>query len=421
MFIDEATIYVKGGAGGNGAVSFRREFGEPHGGPDGGRGGNGGSVILVARDEANTLIDFQFQRHYRGKNGTHGGGSRKSGAAGDDLLVSVPLGTLVYEGATGDLLADLTDPGTEFVAARGGRGGRGNRHFATAIRRTPRFAEKGDDGEEREVRLELKLLADVGLIGFPNAGKSTLISRISAARPKIADYPFTTLVPNLGTVRLDRGESLVVADIPGIIEGAHEGRGLGDQFLRHVERTSVLVHLLDMTMPADRDPVADFVQMNEELAKFSPVLAERPQLLAPNKLDVPDARECFEMLAAELKALGVPVYPISGVTGEGVPELIRAMAEQVRQHPRPAATEVPALPRRTEDPFEVRDDGPGVWRLSGGRVERVTARFNVENFEAARHLYQLFERMGVMDELRDRGAKDGDLLRIGEVEMAYLE
>lgn len=423
MFIDEAVIYVAGGDGGNGAVSFRRERGEPFGGPDGGRGGNGGHVILKAESGANTLIDFQFQRHYRAGRGAHGSGAQKHGANGRDRVVSVPPGTLVYDDETGELLADLATPGQTFVVARGGRGGRGNKHFATATRRAPKFAERGDAGEHRRLRLELKLLAEVGLIGFPNAGKSTLISRLSAARPKIAEYPFTTLVPHLGAVRLEQGESFVVADIPGLIEGAHEGRGLGDRFLRHVERTAILVHVLDLSMPEDRDPVSDFHRLNNELAKYSAELAGRPQLVVLNKLDLPDARACLDLYADKLEALGPPLFPISAVTGEGIPALVGAMAEAVRtrrrEHPSPSPS--PAAAPRRREPLMVSQVEPGVWRISGAGVEKMTARFDLENFEAVRHLHKLLERMGVMEELVTQGAKEGDRVRIGEVELTYLE
>ncbi|MFZ5439010.1 MAG: GTPase ObgE [Myxococcota bacterium] len=326
-FVDQVRIYVKAGDGGNGAVAFRREKYVDKGGPSGGDGGNGGSVIFEADPQLTTLLDFRFQQHHRAQSGQHGMGSDMNGKAGEDLVLKAPLGTLVIDEATGETLKDLSTPGERWVAAQGGRGGWGNMNFATSTRQTPRFAQDGTPGEEKTIVLELKLLADVGLLGFPNAGKSTFISRISRARPKVADYPFTTLVPNLGVVEYRDRKSFVVADIPGLIEGASEGHGLGHQFLRHVERCRVLVHLVDLSVGDEgRDPVQDFDTINRELEKYSVTLAEKPQLVVANKLDLPHAREALPAFAEAMKKRGVKVFELSGATGEGAQAVLDACA-----------------------------------------------------------------------------------------------
>ncbi len=324
-FVDQVRIYVKAGDGGNGAVAFRREKYVDKGGPSGGDGGNGGSVIFEADPQATTLLDFRFQQHHKARSGQHGMGSDMYGRAGEDLILKAPLGTLVIDEATGELLKDMSVPGEQWVVARGGSGGWGNMHFATSTRQTPRFAKDGTPGEERHLTLELKLLADVGLLGFPNAGKSTFISRISRARPKVADYPFTTLVPNLGVVEFRERKSFVMADIPGLIEGASEGHGLGLQFLRHVERCRVLVHLVDLSNGEEgRDPVKDFDTINRELGKYSAVLAEKPQLVVANKLDLPHAREALPKFVEAMAKRGVQVFELSGATGEGAQKVLDA-------------------------------------------------------------------------------------------------
>jgi GTP-binding protein len=327
-FVDEVRIFVKAGDGGNGAVSFRREKYIERGGPNGGDGGNGGSVIFVADPQLTTLLDYRYQQHHRAKGGEHGMGNDCNGRAAEDMVLRVPVGTLVKNHDTEELLVDLSEPGQTWVAAKGGRGGLGNMNFATSTRQTPRFAQDGTKGEECTLRLELKLLADVGLLGFPNAGKSTFISRVSRARPKIADYPFTTLVPNLGMVQYKDGLSFVMADIPGIIEGASEGIGLGHQFLRHVERCKVLIHLIDMgAVGEDRAPLRDFDVLNAELAKYSQELASKPQVVAANKLDLPDAQEKLGAFTEALRERGIRVYPVSCATGEGMQALMDSVAE----------------------------------------------------------------------------------------------
>ena len=327
MFVDEVDIHVTAGDGGRGCLSFRREKFVPRGGPDGGDGGGGGSVVIAAAATKNTLVDFRFHPEFNAARGAHGQGANKTGATGRNLTIEVPVGTLVFE-KQGDAiteLADLTREGQRVVVARGGRGGRGNARFVSSTNRAPRRTEPGEPGEERHLRLQLKLIADAGLVGFPNAGKSTLISRISAARPKIADYPFTTLVPNLGVVTMSGDRSFVVADVPGLIEGAHTGHGLGDRFLRHIERTKVLVHLVDVSGASGRDPVQDFDVILEELRQFDPEVAAKPQIVAATKIDALDDPSRVERLARHAAGLGFPVHRISGVTGEGVPALLEEM------------------------------------------------------------------------------------------------
>ena len=334
MFVDEVDIHVAAGDGGRGCLAFRREKFVPRGGPSGGDGGHGGSVFIVASPHTNTLINFRFHPEFTAKRGDHGQGSNRTGHTGADLELAVPIGTLVYE-KTGDprepyrLLADLAEEGQRVLVAHGGRGGMGNARFATSTNRAPRKVQPGEPGEIKDLRLELKLLADVGLVGFPNAGKSTLISRISAARPKIADYPFTTLTPNLGVVQLSGDRSFAVADVPGLIEGAHRGQGLGHRFLRHLERTKVLVHLVDVSSASGRDPVEDLDTVRRELELFQPSLAAKPQIVAANKMDAVDDQSRVTALARRASALGLPFFRISGVTGAGLPTLLEVMWQHV--------------------------------------------------------------------------------------------
>ncbi|HEY4188112.1 MAG TPA: GTPase ObgE [Polyangia bacterium] len=329
QFVDQAHIYVRGGNGGNGAVAFRREKFVPKGGPSGGDGGDGASVILRVDGGLSTLLDFRYKREYAAPSGDSGANKDRYGRGGEDLVLRVPPGTQVYDDDTEKLLADLREPGETFVAALGGKGGRGNIHFATSTDRAPRKSEPGLPGEERNLRLDLKLLADVGLLGFPNVGKSSLIARISAARPKIADYPFTTLVPNLGMVQLSNDRSFVVADIPGLIEGAHSGTGLGDRFLRHLERTRVLIHLLEVSTVPGRTPLRDYETLNRELALYDPELAARPQIVALNKMDLPDVKRRFKQLAAPFKRRGIEVVGISAATGAGLTDLLEQAWRQI--------------------------------------------------------------------------------------------
>jgi GTP-binding protein len=337
VFVDEAHIWVKAGDGGNGCLAFRREKYVPRGGPSGGDGGDGGDVIFEATSQENTLLRFRYDREFRAERGRHGEGSKRHGRSGEDTVLLVPTGTVVFDEETGQVLADLAEPGQRLVAAHGGRGGRGNAHFAKPWHRAPREFEHGKPGDERRLRLELKMLADVGLVGFPNAGKSTLISRISAARPKIADYPFTTLAPNLGVVSADGtpwGATFVVADLPGLIEGAHKGAGLGMRFLRHIERTRLLAHLVDVSEANPRDPVRDFEIILGELASFSAELAAKPMIVVATKLDAATSPEKLEKLRQFAAARHLPFHAISAATGEGIPELVRGIAQALAGLPR---------------------------------------------------------------------------------------
>jgi GTPase len=353
-FIDEVVIRVRGGDGGNGAIAFRREKYVPKGGPSGGDGGDGASVVLVVDGGLSTLLDFRYKSEFDAPAGSNGANKDRYGRAGEDVVLRVPPGTQVFEVATGAVIGDLKRDGERLVVAQGGRGGRGNIHFASSTDRAPRRAEPGTPGAERTIRLELKLLADVGLLGFPNVGKSSLIARISAARPKIADYPFTTLVPNLGSVRLSGDRSFVVADIPGLIEGAHAGAGLGDRFLRHLDRTRVLVHLLDATA-VGRTPLRDYEAMNRELALYDPELAARPQIVVLNKIDIPEVKRKLSRIAQPFKRRGLEVHPISAVTGEGVPALLEAVWRTL-----------PARGRGGQAQDQVQDEQASTNRQGGG-------------------------------------------------------
>jgi len=357
MFVDEVDIHVLAGSGGGGCLSFRREKFVPRGGPDGGDGGSGGSVYIVATPTKNTLVDFRFHPEFKARRGQHGQGSNRTGQTADDLEIGVPVGTLVFEkDPEGELhlLADLAEEGQRVLVAKGGRGGRGNARFVSSTNRAPRRTEPGEDGEEKLLRLQLKLIADVGLIGFPNAGKSTLISRISAARPKIADYPFTTLVPNLGVVTLSDDRSFVVADVPGLIKGAHEGHGLGHQFLRHIERTKVLVHLVDVSGASGRDPEEDFETILDELQRFSPAVAAKPQIVAANKMDAVDEPDRVKALERHVKKRKLPFLKISGASGQGVDVLLEAAwKEIVKGRMVPEATEGRLKADTTSDPTDL--------------------------------------------------------------------
>jgi GTP-binding protein len=423
QFIDEASITVEAGNGGDGIIAWRREKYVPKGGPAGGDGGRGGDVLLEATPNLGTLVDFRFKKIFSADSGKAGSTSNKSGKAGEALIIPVPVGTLVYrteidpEGNPGRerLFADLSEPGSRTLIAKGGRGGLGNQHFATAARQAPRFAEKGDRGERCLVRLELKLLADAGLIGLPNAGKSTLLSVVSAAKPKIADYPFTTLEPQLGVVRVDEESSFVLVDVPGLIEGASQGAGLGDRFLRHVERTRVLVHLMDGSKPP-AEVLADKATIEAELAAWNPALAAKPLLPVVTKLDLPDARATYEALRAELPGL----RGISAATNEGVADLVYAMWEAIRTAPIPdvAPAEPVTIDLRPDEPFEIRIED-GVFVVSGERVERLAQMTDFESDEALARFEQILAKMGVEKRLRELGVSDGDTVRIAGVEFDY--
>lgn len=419
MFVDQARIFVKGGDGGNGIVAFRREKYVPMGGPSGGDGGRGANVILVADEGLKTLMDFKYRRHFKAERGVHGQGKNMHGAWGQDLRVKVPVGTVIKDDESGEVLADLLLHGQEAVVAKGGRGGRGNARFSSAINKAPSFSENGEPGEEKWIRLELKLLADVGLVGFPNAGKSTLISRVSAARPKIADYPFTTLVPNLGVVMTRERDTFVLADIPGLIEGAHQGLGLGHEFLRHIERTRVILFILDAAQTEGRDIVEDYRILYRELELHNPDLLKRPQLIVANKMDIPDARDNARRLESEL---GKTVYCISAVTGQGVEELMEKTYALLQAAPQEIPRGEEPIVRRFEEelPFQI-DKVDGVFEVRGHRIEKLVAMTNFNSDEGLQRFQRTVIKMGLEEALKEQGIKEGDSVRIKDFEFEFTE
>ncbi len=424
MFIDLAEITVKAGDGGNGRVSFHREKYVPAGGPDGGDGGDGGNLIFQADQHLRTLADFRYRRSYKAERGEDGGQKRCFGKKGQDLVIRVPCGTLVKDKETGLILADITRDGQTEIIAKGGKGGKGNVHFATSTRQIPNFAKNGTPGEERTIILELKLLADVGLIGYPNVGKSTLLSAVSSARPKIANYHFTTLSPNLGVISMGEGESFVMADIPGLIEGAHEGIGLGHDFLRHVERTRILIHVIDIASLDGRDPIEDFHTINGELEKYNPELAKRPQIIAANKVDVLANPDVLKGFTGSMEQLGYRVFPISAATGTGVHELVNYVYEQVKSLPEPIVYE-PApkemlYKAETEEPFtvEVEDD---VYVVDGPWIRGILRGINFEDRESLQYFQRALRQKGVISALEEKGIREGDTVRVGEdTEFEYV-
>lgn len=424
MFYDYTKINVKAGDGGNGSSAFRREKYVPYGGPSGGDGGQGGSIILKADSGLRTLVDFRYQTHYKGDRGQHGQGSSMHGRSADDVYLRVPIGTLVKDPDTGRVLADLIHQDQEYLAAQGGKGGRGNRHFKTARNTAPTYAENGDKGQERWLVLELKLLADVSLVGFPNVGKSTIISQVSAARPKIADYHFTTLSPNLGLVKLEDGQSFVMADIPGLIEGAAEGAGLGHRFLRHTERTRIIIHVLDVAGSEGRDPYEDFLLINKELEKYSPKLIKRPMLIAANKMDITGADEKLEDFMK--KAEAYEVFPVSAATGQGLRELVyRAyeLLEETEEEVYLTETDedLVKLTRAEEEiPFYIEREGNNFF-VMGEEIDRIYNKIQFSSDEGMLRFINILEKMGVVDQLRKEGAKDGDNIIIKDVEFDFLD
>jgi len=419
VFIDRARLLVRGGDGGRGVISFRREAHVPRGGPDGGDGGKGGDIVLRVEGQLGTLSDFRFAREMAAEPGRPGAGRNSTGRSGADRIVRVPPGTLVIDRATGETVADLVAPGDELVVARGGTGGKGNARFATSTRRAPRIAEDGGKGERREIDLELKLLADVGLAGMPNAGKSTLLAALTSARPKIADYPFTTLVPNLGVARLEDRE-LVVADIPGLIEGASRGLGLGEEFLRHIERTRLLVHVVDASRP---DPLEDITTIETELASYGRGLMERPRLVALNKIDLPEAREAAPRIARALAERGIASVAVSAAARQGTDDLLRQIFAGCP--PREAAGAQPARERRIAFAGGARDwrvkrEG-AAFRIEGDRVERLASGIDWDSPDASAYFQRQLIRTGIEGELRALGAKEGDTVRIGSLEMEWSE
>lgn len=419
MFYDRAKIYIKSGDGGDGMISFRREKFVPFGGPDGGDGGKGGDVIFTVNPHLNSLIYFHRKVHFRAGNGQHGGKADRTGANGDSIRLEVPPGTIIRHAETGDLLADLTEPGQEVVLLTGGRGGRGNARFATSVNQAPRIAERGEPGEEMWLELELKLIADVGIVGKPNAGKSTLLSAISAAQPKIGDYPFTTLQPNLGVVRLDDGETMVVADIPGLIEGASEGVGLGHDFLRHIERTRVLIHLLDGAAP---EPLEDWALINQELAMYDVALEEKPQLVVLNKMDLPDAVAWEPLVAEEVTKHGYPFMAISAVTGQGVQAMLRRVKRMLDEAPPPLLREevLPLIVPDEADGFTIERERGG-WRVRGRQIERIAAMTYFEFDATLDRFQQILQRLGITQALEEAGVAVGDTVYIGDEVLEWGE
>ena len=423
MFTDYTKIIIKSGDGGNGAISFRREKYVAAGGPDGGDGGKGGDVYFVVDKDKNTLIDFRYNKKYKATNGENGSGAKCSGKSGEDIYIGVPIGTVLKDNETGKVIADLSEPGQKELVLKGGRGGRGNQHFATSTRQVPRFAEDGEPGQEKEVILELKLLADVGLLGFPNVGKSTFLSTVTSARPKIANYQFTTLEPNLGVVKSKDGTSFVIADIPGIIEGASQGVGLGLQFLRHIERTRLLLHLIDVSGSEGRNPVDDYNVINEELKNYSEKLANRKQIIVATKCDVLN-QELLEQLENLAKEKNMEFFKISSVTGEGIEKLLDYVSNLLKTLPKEELVE-----KDERIVYTLEDDKEGFtitreknkFIIKGETVERIIRRVNIEDNESLYYLHKKLRELGVEEELKKQGINEGDIVKIANYELEWYE
>lgn len=429
MFVDQVKIYVKAGNGGDGMVAFRREKFVPNGGPAGGDGGKGADVVFVVDEGLRTLVDFRFKRIFKAEHGEHGMSKSMHGRGAEDLVVKVPQGTIVKDIDTGEIIADLVAHGQRAVIAKAGRGGRGNKRFATPANPAPELSENGEPGQERNVQLELKVLADVGLVGFPSVGKSTLLSVVSAARPKIAAYHFTTIVPNLGMVDAGDGRSFVMADLPGLIEGASQGVGLGHQFLRHIERTRVIVHVIDMSGSEGRVPYEDYMAINNELEQYNLRLMERPQIIVANKMDMPDAEENLKEFKTKI-AEDIPVFPISAVTKMGLRELLLAIADKLETTPEFPLNEI--LEQEDEDTvlykyvaeepdFEITREPDGTFVLSGAKIERLFTMTNFERDASISRFARQLRAMGVDEALRKRGAKDGDIVRLLDYEFEFMD
>ena len=425
MFIDYAKIIIKSGDGGNGATSFRREKYVAAGGPDGGDGGKGGDVYFIVDKDANTLIDFRFNKKFKAKNGENGSGNNCYGKNGEDCYIKVPVGTVVKDFKTGKVIVDLSEKDQKELVLKGGRGGKGNSHFATSTRQAPNFSIDGEKGKEKEVILELKSLADVGLIGFPNVGKSTILSQVTAATPKIANYPFTTINPNLGVVKTEYGDSFVIADIPGIIEGASDGIGLGIQFLRHVERTRLLLHVLDVASSEGRNPVDDFYKINDELKKYSEKLSNRKQIIVANKLDSVQDEENIKAVEELAKKEGLMLFKISAVTGEGLKELFNHVSNILKTLPKEEIVDIDdrivyTLEEDDEEPFTVEVIN-GEYVVQGPAAERIMRRINVEDNESFAYLQRSLKKIGIDDALRAKGIKDGDSVILVDWEFEWYD
>ena len=424
MFTDYVKISVKSGDGGDGAVSFRREKYVAAGGPDGGDGGKGGDVYFTVDPDSNTLVDFRYKKKFKAENGKNGEGARRYGRGGEDLYIKVPLGTIIKDAETGKVLADLCEQGQTELVFPGGRGGKGNSHFATSTRQAPHFSQGGEKGIEKEVILELKLLADVGLIGFPNVGKSTFLSTVTSATPKIADYHFTTLEPNLGVVKNEYGNSFVIADIPGIIEGASEGTGLGLQFLRHIERTRLLLHVIDVSGIEGRNPVDDFNIINDELKKYSEKLSTRTQIIVASKADLIQDEEQYNELVKLANEKNMKIFKISSVTGEGVKELLDHVSETLKTLPKEDLIDVEDIKKvytlEEKEEFTI-DKQDGIWVVEGPGVERIMRRVNLDDNESMHYFHKSLDRLGVNQALKQAGVKDGDTVSIDGWELEWYD
>ena len=422
MFTDYVKITAKAGNGGNGAISFRHEKYVAAGGPDGGDGGKGGDIYFVVDQDANTLIDFRYKKKFKAENGNNGEGARRFGKSGEDLYIKVPIGTIIKDAKTERVLADLSEKNQKALILHGGRGGKGNSNFATATRQAPRFAQDGEDGEEKELILELKLLADVGLIGFPNVGKSTLLSIVTDAKPKIADYHFTTLDPNLGVVKKEYGESFVIADIPGVIEGASEGIGLGTQFLRHIERTRLLLHVIDVSGSEGRNPVEDFYTINNELKKYSQKLSERKQIIVANKIDSMQDESLYKNLEKLAKEKGLEIFKISAATNTGIKELIIHVSQVLKTLPKENLIEISNEEKlytlEDEEPFTITMDGK-TYVVNGPAVEKLMKRVNLNDNESMYYFHKTLDELGVSQRLKEMGIKDGDSVTIAGWELEW--
>lgn len=421
-FIDRVKIYVQAGTGGNGTVAFRREAHVPKGGPSGGDGGHGGSVIFVATNSLSTLLDLRYYREYKAQNGEKGHAKKMHGADADDLVIRVPVGTCVYDDDTGNIIADLTKDGQRAVIAKGGRGGRGNARFASSRNPAPKICENGEPGEKFNLRVELKLLADVGLVGFPSVGKSTLLSVVSKARPQIADYHFTTIVPNLGVVQVKDGRSFVMADLPGLIEGASQGKGLGHQFLRHIERCRVIVHIIDMSGSEGRDPYEDYVTINKELGEYEYRLLERPQIIVANKMDGDEAEENLKKFKEKLG--DQKVFPIIAPIHEGIDAVLYAVADALETAPdffnqEEEQESVLYTYKEEEKPFTIHNKGNGVWEVTGKKVERLVQMASFTTDDGFQRFALQIRNMGIDDALREAGCEDGDTVRLYDFEFEF--
>lgn len=421
-FIDRVKIYVQAGTGGNGTVAFRREAHVPKGGPSGGDGGRGGSVIFIATNSLSTLLDLRYYREYKAQNGEKGHAKKMHGADADDLVIRVPVGTCVYDDDTGNIIADLTKDGQRAVIAKGGRGGRGNARFASSRNPAPKICENGEPGEKFNLRVELKLLADVGLVGFPSVGKSTLLSVVSKARPQIADYHFTTIVPNLGVVQVKDGRSFVMADLPGLIEGASQGKGLGHQFLRHIERCRVIVHIIDMSGSEGRDPYEDYVTINKELGEYEYRLLERPQIIVANKMDGDEAEENLKKFKEKLG--DQKVFPIIAPIHEGIDAVLYAVADALETAPdffnqEEEQESVLYTYKEDEKPFTIHNKGNGVWEVTGKKVERLVQMASFTTDDGFQRFALQIRNMGIDDALREAGCEDGDTVRLYDFEFEF--